>query len=210
MVNRCSLISSNAKEFTYDSISSLFATKVAVGTILLGISCEYVSTCRKESSSNTNVTKEPVNNPIPASNERLALETTPVATASTIDKSHGRSMSVVDLNELVHQRKPAPSKLPVVEGGDELNETSFRDAEDNYQCLINDQNCPPVPHFSKASSSNPTNTEPSSSNSNAVPFTTISNKDEGIVFTTSTSTANKKTDIKDVERFKMCGNSIII
>ena len=122
-------------------------------------------------------------------------------------------MSVVDLNELVNQRRTALSssaKLPVPEGGDELNETSFRDAEDNYQCLINDQNCPPVPNFSKSSTSNLNNVEMTSNTINSVPFTPIVNKDDGLVFNVSNSTANKKTDIADVERFKMCGNSIII
>jgi len=191
----------------------LFATKIAVGTILLGISCEYVSTCRKESISTTNVTKETVTNITVTNNERLSVEPMINMSTSTIDKSHGRSMSVVDLNELVNQRRTALSssaKLPVPEGGDELNETSFRDAEDNYQCLINDQNCPPVPNFSKSSTSNLNNVEMTSNTINSVPFTPIVNKDDGLVFNVSNSTANKKTDIADVERFKMCGNSIII
>ena len=175
-----------------------------------------MSNCRKESISTTNVTKEPVTNVVVANNDRLSVEPMMNVTTSTIDKSHGRSMSVVDLNELVNQRRTAPSsssssaKLPVPEGGDELNETSFRDAEDNYQCLINDQNCPPAPNFSKSSTSNLTNVETTITTNNPVPFTPIVNKDEGIVFATTNATTNKKTDIADVERFKMCGNSIII
>lgn len=174
-----------------------------------------MSTCRKESLSTTNVTKETVTTAVVTNNDRLSVEPMiNVIAPATIDKSHGRSMSVVDLNELVNQRRPTASsssaKLLVPEGGDELNETSYRDAEDNYQCLINDQNCPPVSNFSKSATSTSINAETVSSNPNSVPFTSIVNKDEGIVFATPNATTNKKTDIADVERYKMCGNSIII
>jgi hypothetical protein len=119
-------------------------------------------------------------------------------------------MSLVHLNELINQKRPSePPTLAPIEGGDELNETSFRDADDNYQCLINDQNCPPVSNFSKSSTPGINNNENTNNNNSSTTLTTITNKDEGIVFTAQTSTTNKKQDLNEVERYKMCGNSII-
>ena len=219
--------------------SSLFASKVAVGTILLGISCEYVCNSRKESTGGTMSIKEQVSNDsnsigdtqvseAPSTNNTTTTTTTttaataaaPTTTTTTtflvqsLEKSHTRSISLVHLNELVNQlRASEPTDLPSIEGGDELNETSFRDADDNYHCLINDQNCPPTPNFSKASTPSNLNETNVNSNSSSA-LTTITNKDDGIVFnvppsTTNTTADKKKPDLNDVERFKMCGNSII-
>ena len=160
--------------------SSLFASKVAVGTILLGISCEYVCNSRKESTGGTMSIKEQVSNDsnsigdtqvseAPSTNNTTTTTTTttaataaaPTTTTTTttttflvqsLEKSHTRSISLVHLNELVNQlRASEPTDLPSIEGGDELNETSCRGADDNYHCLINDQNCSPTPNFSKSS-----------------------------------------------------------
>ena len=191
------------------------ATKVAIGTILLGISCEYVNNNRKESIATTTPAKEQASSSSTSTNDPPIVETTTILTVP-LEKTHIRSLSLVHLNELALQIRPSqPTTLPPVDGGDELNESSFRDADDNYQCLTNDQNCPPVSTFSKALTPGLTNNDPSNTNSSSNPLATINNKDEGIVFTTQTSTtsttaAAKKQDLNDVERYKMCGNSIII
>ncbi|CAF0897792.1 unnamed protein product [Rotaria sp. Silwood1] len=182
----------------------LFATKIAIGTILLGISCEYVTNNRKDSLNITIPIKEQMTN---TTNDVPTIEITTTLT-QPIEKTHTRSMSLVHLNQLLNKQTLSESTtLPSVDGGDELNETSFRDADDNYQCLINDQNCPPVSTFSKTSIST-INTNDNINNNNA--STILTDKDDGIVFTAQTSTTNKKQDLNDVERYKMCGNSIII
>ncbi len=172
----------------------------------MGISSEYVNNTRKESIGSTLPIKEQVTNATTTTNDLPTVETTTIVT-QPLEKTHTRSMSLVHLNELVNQNRllESPTLAPI-EGGDELNETSFRDADDNYQCLINDQNCPPVTNFSKASSPGINNNENMINNNS----TTIINKDEGIVFTAQTSTTNKKPDLDNVERYKMCGNSIIV
>ncbi len=176
----------------------------------MGISSEYVNSSRKESTGTTLSIKEQVTNPVTITvNDQPMVETTTIV-AQPLEKTHTRSMSLVHLNELVNQKRPSESPtLAPIEGGDELNETSFRDADDNYQCLINDQNCPPVSNFSKSLTPAITNNENINNNNNISTILTTINKDEGIVFTTQTSTTNKKTDLNDVERYKMCGNSII-
>jgi hypothetical protein len=192
------------KEYFRLLFNSLLASKIAIGTILLGISSEYVNNNRKESPGSALSVKEQVTNDPPV------VETTTIL-AQPIEKSHTRSMSLVHLNELVNQKSLSDqSTLPVVDGGDELNETSFRDADDNYQCLTNDQNCPPLSNFSKSSTSAINNNENTNNNNSSTILTTIINTDEGIVFTAQPSTTNKKTDLNNVERYKMCGNSIII
>jgi hypothetical protein len=184
--------------------NSLLASKIAVGTILLGISCEYVNNNRKESVGSTLAVREQVTNDPPV------VETTTML-AQPIEKAHTRSLSLVHLNELIHQKSLSDQPtLPVVDGGDELNETSFRDADENYQCLTNDQNCPPVSNFSKAATPAINNNENLNNNNSSTTLTTITNTDEGIVFTAQSSTTNKKPDLNNVERYKMCGNSIII
>jgi len=194
---------------------SLLASKIAVGTILLGISSEYVNNNRKESTGSTLSIKEQTSNAATTTNDPPVVETTTIL-AQPLEKGHTRSMSLVHLNELVNQKRPSESPtLAPIDGGDELNETSFRDADDNYQCLINDQNCPPVSNFSKALTPGITNNENATSNNSSTTLATITNKDEGIVFTAQTSsstttTANKKQDLNNVERYKMCGNSIVI
>lgn len=186
---------------------SLLASKIAVGTILLGISSEYVNNNRKDSVGSTLSVKEQVTNPTSTvTNDPPVVEIT-MLVPQPLEKTHTRSMSLADLNGLVNQKRPSePPSLASVDGGDELNETSFRDADDNYHCLINDQNCPPVSNFSKASTPGISNNENTSNTSSS---TVKSNEDEGIVFTTQTSTTNNKPDLNDVERYKMCGNSII-
>jgi hypothetical protein len=130
--------------------------------------------------------------------------------AQPLEKGHTRSVSLVHLNELINQKRPSePPTLPPVDGGDELNETSFRDADENYHCLINDQNCPPVSNFSKASTPAININENINTNNSSTTLSTITNNDEGIIFTAQTSTTNKKGDLDNVERYKMCGNSII-
>lgn len=183
-----------------------------MGTILLGISIEYVNNNRKESTGSALTVKEQVSNTTTTINDPPVVETTTIV-AQPLEKGHTRSMSLVHLNELVNQKRPSESPtLAPIDGGDELNETSFRDADDNYQCLINDQNCPPVSNFSKASTPGTTNNENPMINISSTALTTITNKDEGIVFTaqSSSTTANKKADLDNVERYKMCGNSIVI
>jgi len=183
------------------------ASKVAVGTILLGISCEYVTNNRKETLGSTISIKEQVTNAATAASDSSTTETTTLIT-QPLEKTHTRSMSLVHLNQLVNQiRPPETPTLPPIDGGDELNETSFRDADDNYQCLINDQNCPPVSNFLKSSTPGINSNENTNNNNSS---TIITNKDEGIVFTTQTSITNKKPDLDNVERYKMCGNSIIV
>ncbi|CAF1372046.1 unnamed protein product [Adineta steineri] len=194
----------------------LLATKTFVGTVLLGISCEYVNNSRKDSLGSTISIKEQVANAMSTTNDSSNAETTTIVT-QTIDKVHTRSMSLVHLNELVNQKRPSvPPALPAVDGGDELNETSFRDADDNYQCFINNQNCPPISNFSKASTPGININENINNNNSSTALSTITNSDDGIVFTassssssTSTTTANKNPDLDNVERYKMCGNSII-
>ena len=139
------------------------------------------------------------------------MENVTIVLASSLEKSHARSLSLVHLNELVIQKRPTETNTTTVDDtGDELNETSFRDADDNYQCLINDQNCPPVSNFSKGSTPTPISNETNATNINPMPLSAINNKDEGIVFNTQASANIKKPELNDVERFKMCGNSIII
>ncbi|CAF4439782.1 unnamed protein product, partial [Rotaria socialis] len=185
----------------------LFATKLAVGTILLGVSCEYITNNRKETITSAAPIKEQMANTNVTTSDQSTAETTAIIT-QPIEKTHTRSMSLVHLNKLISKQELCqPSTLPSVDGGDELNETSFRDADDNYQCLTNDQNCPPVLIFSKASTSNMSNIE-NINNNNSSTITT--NTDEGIVFTAQSSTPNRKQDLNDVQRYKMCGNSIII
>jgi hypothetical protein len=176
----------------------------------LGISSEYVNNNRKDSMGSTTSIKEQVTNATTAINDPPTTETA-MLTIPPIEKVHTRSMSLVHLNELIHQIRPSePPALPSVDGGDELNETSFRDADDNYQCLINDQNCPPASSFSKASTPGIITSENANNNNNSSTLlTTITNKDEGIVFTTQTSITNKNAGLDNVERYKMCGNSII-
>ena len=200
--------------------SSLLASKIAVGTILLGISCEYVNNNRKESTGSTLSVREQVSNTTTTTNDPPVVETTTATTVTQpLEKAHTRSMSLVHLNELVNQKRLSESPtLAPIDGGDELNETSFRDADDNYQCLINDQNCPPTPNFSKASTPGFANLDNAANTNNSTTLTTITNKDEGIVFTAQTSSSsttttaaatgtNKKSDLDNVERYKMCGNS---
>lgn len=131
----------------------LFATKIAIEVILLGISCEYVNNNRKESVSNNTASKETSNVNVTTSNtESIIADSAPII-ATPLEKSHARSMSLVDLNELANQKRTTETNtLPVDDVGDELNEISFRDAEDNYQFLSNDQNCPPIVNFCKSSS----------------------------------------------------------
>jgi hypothetical protein len=137
------------------------------------------------------------------------VETTMII-AQPLEKGHTRSVSLVHLNELINQIRPSePPTLPSVDGGDELNETSFRDADENYHCLINDQNCPPVSNFSKASTPAININENTNTNNSSTALSTITNNDDGITFTAQTSTTNKKGDLDNVERYKMCGNSII-
>lgn len=193
------------------SFSSLLASKIAIGTILLGISSEYVTNSRKDNIGSSVSVREQTNSASITTNDPSTVETTTLI-GQPLEKGHVRSVSMMHLNELVNQKRPSePPALAPIEGGDELNETSFRDADDNYQCLINDQNCPPTPNFSKAST--PFNINENSANaSNSTALTSITNKDEGIVFTAQSgaSTTNKKPDLNDVERYKMCGNSIVI
>ena len=189
---------------------SLLASKIAIGTILLGISSEYVNNSRKENIGSSVSVREQTNGTSITTNDPPTSETTTLI-GQPLEKGHVRSISMVHLNELVNQKRPSePPALAPIEGGDELNETSFRDADDNYQCLINDQNCPPTPNFSKASTPFNTNDNPANA-SNSTTLTSITNKNEGIVFAAqgSTTTTNKKPDLNDVERYKMCGNSII-
>ncbi len=175
----------------------------------MGISSEYVNNSRKESIGSTISVKEQVINATTNTNDPPTIEITTIVT-QPLEKAHTRSMSLVHLNELINQKRPSePPTLAPIEGGDELNETSFRDADDNYQCLINDQNCPPVSNFSKSSTPGINNNENTNNNNSSTTLTTITNKDEGIVFTAQTSTTNKKQDLNEVERYKMCGNSII-
>jgi len=175
----------------------------------LGISSEYVNNSRKESIGSTLSVKEQVINTTTTTNDPPTIEITTIVT-QPLEKTHTRSMSLVHLNELINQKRPSePPTLAPIDGGDELNETSFRDADDNYQCLINDQNCPPVSNFSKSSTPGINNNENMNNNNSSTTLTTITNKDEGIVFTAQPSTTNKKQDLNDVERYKMCGNSII-
>lgn len=188
--------------------NSLCASKIVVGTVLLGISCEYVTNNRKESvTTATAPIKETSTNTNIATNDQPTAEIV-VPPSPTLDKTHTRSMSLVHLNKLINKQDLCqPSTLPTVDGGDELNETSFRDADDNYQCLINDQNCPPVPIFSKPSASTANNTDNINNNNNS---TSSTDKDEGIVFTAQPLGPSRKPDLNNVERYKMCGNSIII
>ena len=161
---------------------------------------------RKDNVSNTVSTKEQVTATTTGTNESTAVHTMTIGTYP-IEKAQTRSISLLQLNKLIDkQAYSQPPTLPPIDGGDELNETSFRDADDNYQCLINDQNCPPISNFSKVSTSSSTNSE-SMNNTNGSPVSM--NKDDRTVFATSPSTANKKTDLDSVERFKMCGNSIV-
>ena len=200
--------------------SSLVASKVAVGTILLGISSEYVNNNRKENTGSAVSVREQVSNGTTTINDPPIVETTTTTIVpQPLEKGPTRSMSLVHLNELVNQKRASESPtLAPIDGGDELNETSFRDADDNYQCLINDQNCPPTPNFSKASTPGFANLDNVTNTNSSTSLTTITNKDEGIVFTTQVSSSttaaatatNKKPDLDDVERYKMCGNSIII
>lgn len=188
-------------------MKSLFASKIAVGTILLGISSELVANNRKDSVNIIAPVKEQITNSSAGANELPTIETTIMPT-QTIEKSHTRSMSLEHINKLlIKQTVSNSSTLSPIDGGDELNETSFRDADDNYQCLINDQNCPPVSTFSKASTPG-LNTNENINNNNS--SSSVTNKDEGIVFTVPLSTTNKKPDLNNVERYKMCGNSIIV
>ena len=190
--------------------NSLLASKIAIGTLLLGISSEYVNNNRKESVASAPSVKEQLINAVAAANDPPPVDVT-TAIAQPLEKAHARSMSLVHLSELANQKRISePPSLPTVDGGDEMNETSFRDADDNYQCFINDQNCPPVSTFSKAATPGPTTVDSATGSSSATALTAIGNKDEGIVFTTQTSVTNKKTDLNDIERYKMCGNSIII
>ena len=153
----------------------------------MGISSEYVNNNRKDIFVNTISTKEQGTNVTVVTNDPPTVEIATII-AQPIEKTHTRSMSLVHLSELVNQKRPSePPTLPSVDGGDELNETSFRDADDNYQCLINDQNCPPVSTFTKASTpSLITSENTNTNNNNTTLLTTIINKDEGIIFTTQT------------------------
>ena len=193
---------------------SLLASKIALGTILLGISCEYVTNSRKEGVGSSVSVREPTNSISTSTNDPPVVETTTTTlVGQPLEKGHARSMSLVHLNELGNQKRPSePPSLAPIEGGDELNETSFRDADDNYQCLINDQNCPPTPNFVKASTPSFNINENVATSTNSTALNTITNKDEGIVFTAQPTTAPtaRKSDLNDVERYKMCGNSIII
>lgn len=201
---------------------SLLASKIALGTILLGISCEYVTNSRKEGVGSSVSVREPTNSISTSTNDPPVVETTTTTTTATttttlvgqpLEKGHARSVSLLHLNELVNQKRPSePPSLAPIEGGDELNETSFRDADDNYQCLINDQNCPPTPNFVKAATPSFNINENNVVSTNSTALNTITNIDEGIVFNAqpSAATTAKKSDLNDVERYKMCGNSIII
>lgn len=188
-----------------------------MGTILLGISSEYVTNSRKEGVGSSVSVRESTISTTAITNDPPVIEAT-IATTTLVgqplEKGHARSISLVHLNELVNQKRPSePPSLAPIEGGDELNETSFRDADDNYQCLINDQNCPPTPNFVKASTPSFNINENIVSSTTSTALNPITNKDEGIVFTAQpsvTTTTTKKPDLNDVERYKMCGNSIVI
>ncbi|CAF0985255.1 unnamed protein product [Rotaria sordida] len=185
----------------------LLASKIAVGTILLGISSEYVMNNRKDSSNTIIPIKEQMTN---TTNDLPTVEMMTTTTITQpIEKTHTRSMSLVHLDQLYNKQVLSESTtLSSVDGGDELNETSFRDADDNYQCLINDQNCPPVSNFSKASI--PTiHINDNGNNNNNNTSTILTDKNDGSIFTSQTSTTNKTTELNNVERYKMCGNSII-
>lgn len=187
------------------------ASKVAVGIVLLGKSSEYVNNNRKDSVGSTLSVKEQATNASSTSTNDIPTVEITASVVQPLEKTHTRSMSLVHLNKLMNQKRSSePPLLAPIEGGDELNETSFRDADDNYQCLINDQNCPPVSNFSKASTPANNNNNNNNENINNNNSSTITeDTDEGIVFTTQTSITKQKTDLDDVERFKMCGNSII-
>ena len=208
MVN--TLVNNRVMFFFFSSLS-LLASKVAVGIILLGVSSEYVNNSRKESTGSALTSKEQVTNPVTTTNDPPVVDTLTVV-GQPLEKGHTRSISLVHLNELLNQKRPSESPtLAPIDGGDELNETSFRDADDNYQCLTNDQNCPPVSTFSKASSPGITSNENPVSNINSTALSAITNIDEGIVFTAPpASPTAKKPDLNNVERYKMCGNSIVI
>ncbi|CAF0927937.1 unnamed protein product [Rotaria sordida] len=186
----------------------LLASKIAVGTILLGISSEYVMNNRKDSSNTIIPIKEQMTN---TTNDLPTVEMMTTTTITQpIEKTHTRSMSLVHLDQLYNKQVLSESTtLSSVDGGDELNETSFRDADDNYQCLINDQNCPPVSNFSKASIPTIHINDNGNNNNNNNTSTILTDKNDGSIFTSQTSTTNKTTELNNVERYKMCGNSII-
>jgi hypothetical protein len=78
----------------------LLATKIVVGIILLGVSCEYVNNNRRESTGSTTINKEQVPGMMAGVTEPPIAETTTLLAAS-LEKAHTRSVSLLHLNELV-------------------------------------------------------------------------------------------------------------
>ncbi|CAF0842080.1 unnamed protein product [Didymodactylos carnosus] len=183
-------------------------TKVAVGIILLGISTKYVIDNKKDSTTSVTVptTKDGKDN----SN----IITAAVQATSTLhhddiyeekDKLHVRSLSVSsDLetrnsNPFIGDFNNNSNKNDInllSTTNENLNETSFRDAPDNYGCLLTDQCCIPTQTFLKNEKSNENN----SGDQMTMTISTV---------ISSSSKAKTSSDLDDIERFKMCGNSII-